>query len=170
MPDWHDYWLYQLQSDRYAFQIGGGMKVLIVEDDRLQAETLKQMIRAWGYEVEVVGTGAKAVQAVCEQRRDLFLLDVYLPDITAMDLIPMIRGIQPDARIITLTGQSCRELELRLRELGIAYYMAKPFQRDELYSILSHAAGRSDARAPRRRGKRFVNPNPSNQERNSHGT
>jgi DNA-binding response OmpR family regulator len=146
------------------------MKVLIVEDDLLQADALKQMIRAWGHEAEAVVTGEKAVQAVCEQRRDLILMDVYLPDMTAMELIPMVRAIQPDARIITLTGQSCRELELRLRELGIAYYMAKPFAKDELFSLLSHAAGRSDARAQRRRGKRFVNQNQSNQERNSHGT
>jgi len=146
------------------------MKVLIVEDDQHQAEALKQMIRAWGFEVQAVDTGEKAVQAVCEQRRDLFLMDVYLPDMTAMELIPMVRAIQPDARIITLTGQSCRELELRLRELGIAYYMAKPFQRDELYSILSHAAGRSGFRAQHRRTKGCAISNLPERERNSHGT
>jgi DNA-binding response OmpR family regulator len=132
------------------------MKVLIVEDDRLQAETLKQMIRPWGHEVEAVDTGSKAMLAVQSRNRDLFLLDVFLPDITAMELIPMIRALQPDACIITLTGQSSRELELRLRKLGIAYYMAKPFQRDELYSILAHTAGRSFGRAHHRRTKGFV--------------
>jgi DNA-binding response OmpR family regulator len=132
------------------------MKVLIVEDDRLQAETLKQMIRSWGYEVEAVDTGSSAMLAVQGQNPDLFLLDVFLPDITAMELIPMIRALQPDARIITLTGQSSRDLELRLRKLGIAYYMAKPFQREELYSILAHMAGRSDSRAQRRRTKGFA--------------
>ena len=135
------------------------MKVLIVEDDRFQAETLKQMVRARGHEVEAVDTGEKAIRCVREQARDLFLLDVYLPDTTAMELIPQIRAVQPDARIITLTGQSCRELELSLRGLGIAYYMAKPFDKDELYSILTHTAGRAEARAPRRRVKGFANPN-----------
>lgn len=146
------------------------MKVLIVEDDRLQAETLKQMIQAWGHEVEAVDTGCKAVLAVKEHVRDLFLLDVYLPDGSAMELIPMLRAIQPDARIITLTGQSCRELELSLRELGISYYMAKPFQREELYSILAHTAGRAGTRTRHRRRKGFLNSNQSNQERSSHGT
>jgi DNA-binding response OmpR family regulator len=135
------------------------MKVLIVEDDRLEAEALKRMIRAWGHEVQAVDTGDKTIRAVQKQRPDLFLMDVFLPDITAMELIPMIRVIQPEARIITLTGQSCRELELRLRELGIAYYMAKPFQRDELYSILSHVAGRSEVRTKRRDTRDLANPN-----------
>jgi DNA-binding response OmpR family regulator len=57
-------------------------------------------------------------------------------------LILRIKLLQPDARIITLTGTNSRELERRLRELGIAYYMAKPFQRAELQGILSHLSGR----------------------------
>ena len=65
--------------------------------------------------------------------------------LTALELIPLIKSLQPDARIITLTGQSSRELERRLRELGITYYMAKPFQREELQKHLSHLAGRPNA-------------------------
>jgi DNA-binding response OmpR family regulator len=63
---------------------------------------------------------------------------VFLPDMTAMDLIPRLRVFRPDARVITLTGQSTRDLELKLREQGIAYYMAKPVAASELKSILDH--------------------------------
>jgi DNA-binding response OmpR family regulator len=121
------------------------MKILIVEDEILQAEVLKNIIQGWGHEVEAVDTGRKAIQALRQCSRDLFLVDVFLADMTAMELIPRIRALQPNAGIVTLTGQSSRGLELRLRELGISYYMTKPFQHDELFSILAHTAARSQS-------------------------
>ncbi len=75
-----------------------------------------------------------------------------------MELIPQLKVLQAEARIITLTGQSSRELERTLRELGISYYMAKPFQRDELHSLLTHMAGRRRARGRRRTPHPIVNP------------
>jgi DNA-binding response OmpR family regulator len=83
-------------------------------------------------------SGRAALEKAAAMDFDLFLLDVFLPDMTAMDLIPRLRSFRPDARIITLTGQSTRELERELRELGIAYYMAKPASQKELKSILDH--------------------------------
>ncbi len=74
---------------------------------------------------------------------DLFLLDVFLPDMTARELVPALKALQPEVPIITLTGQSSRRLERELRELGIAYYMAKPVPHDELRSILEHLSRRS---------------------------
>jgi DNA-binding response OmpR family regulator len=99
-----------------------------------------------------VDDGQKALAAVERSAPDLILLDVFLPDTSAVELIPQIKSILPDARIITLTGQSSRELERRLRELGISYFMAKPFQRGELQAILSHLSSRPEA-APGRRAK-----------------
>ena len=110
------------------------------------------MLKAWGHSVMSVDDGQKAIEAVERSAPDLILLDVFLPDTSAVELIPQIKSIQPDARIITLTGQSSRELERRLRELGISYYMAKPFQRGELQAILSHLSSRPKA-DPGRRAK-----------------
>ena len=123
------------------------MRILVVEDETLQAEMVTGMLRTWGHEVLSVDDGQKALAAVERSAPDLILLDVFLPDTSAVELIPQIKSIQPDARIITLTGQSSRELERRLRELGISYYMAKPFQRGELQAILSHLASRAPGRS-----------------------
>jgi DNA-binding response OmpR family regulator len=134
------------------------MKILIVEDEMLQAEMLTRMLRTWEHEVVSVDGGQEALDALERCVPDLILLDVFLPDITAMELIPQIKAIQPDARIITLTGQSSRELERKLRELGISYYMAKPFQRAELHSILVHMAGRPCVQGCRRTTNPIINP------------
>jgi hypothetical protein len=56
------------------------------------------------------------------------------------------------------TGLSSRELERKLRELGISYYMAKPLQRNELHSLLVHMAGRSCVQGCRRTANPIINP------------
>jgi DNA-binding response OmpR family regulator len=105
-----------------------------------------------------VDGGQQALDNLERSAPDLILLDVFLPDTTAMELIPQIKAIQPDACIITLTGQSSRGLERKLRELGISYYMAKPFQRDELHSILVHLADRHRVEVRRRTTNPIINP------------
>ena len=134
------------------------MKVLIVEDEVLHAEMLSGMVASWGHAVTVVESGQETLEAAACRKFDLFLLDVFLPDMTAMELIPQIKAMQEEARIITLTGQSSREVERRLRELGISYYMAKPFQRDELHSILAHMAARPSVQGRRRTTNPIINP------------
>lgn len=134
------------------------MKILIVEDEILQAEILTRMLRSWEHEVVSVDGGQQALDRLERDAPDLILIDVFLPDTTAMELIPQLKAIQPDARIITLTGYSNRELERKLRELGISYYMAKPFQRDELHSILVHLAGRPCVQGCRRTANPIINP------------
>lgn len=121
------------------------MRILIVEDEAWQRDVLAAQVAGWGHEVSTAATGEEACSAAAAEGFDLFLLDVYLPDATAVELIPRLRGLGASAPVITLTGQSSRELERRLRELGIAYYMAKPVEALELRSILEHM-GRAAAR------------------------
>ena len=111
------------------------MKVLIVEDETLYRETLATMVSGWGYEVATAETGQEALENVLFQGVDVLLLDVFLPDTTAFELIPKLQDRYPGIRIVALTGKGCRELERRLRALGAAYYIAKPFQRAELESV-----------------------------------
>jgi two-component system, OmpR family, response regulator len=123
------------------------VNILLVEDDGFYRDTLSRMVRGWGHDVVWAETGRGGLERAFAMDFDLFLLDVFLPDMTAMDLIPRIRAFRPEARVITLTGQSSRSLELKLRELGIAYYMAKPVPAAELKSILDHMGRRDGGRS-----------------------
>jgi two-component system response regulator TctD len=114
------------------------MKVLIVEDDQMYRETLQQFLSGWGHGVRSADQGGQAIEMAAIEDFDLLLLDVYLPDMTARELIPALKVLQPRARIVTITGRNSRELERELREQGISYYMAKPVPMQELASILRH--------------------------------
>jgi DNA-binding response OmpR family regulator len=114
------------------------MNILIVEDDVFFMDTLKRQLRGWGHDATGAETGRAGLRKAESMQFDLVLLDVFLPDMTAMDLIPQLRRGRSDAPIVTLTGQNTRELERTLRELGIAYYMAKPVTASELHAVIDH--------------------------------
>ncbi len=114
------------------------MKILIVEDDRSSARLLKKNSEMWGHQVEVTTSGRSALQKVKQMNFDIVLLDIFLPDCHGVDLITQFKSIQHDMGIIAMTGHNSRELELKIRGLGIFYYLIKPFDMKSLKTILAH--------------------------------
>ena len=114
------------------------MNILLVEDDRSLAEVILDSLIAWGNEPEWSVTGADALERVKQRNFDLILMDTFLPDIQAYELIPQFKKIQPEAGIVTMTNSNSRELELQVRRQGIIYYMVKPFSLKIIQEILQH--------------------------------
>ncbi len=118
------------------------MEILIVDDDPVIIKTLNKQLSRWGYEAKSAQNGQDALKAVSNYPVDLILLDVYLAETTAIELIPKLKRIKPSIDIITMTGQSSRQLELKIRSFGILYYMEKPIETANLKSILEHIDNR----------------------------
>ncbi len=114
------------------------MNVLVVEDDIVLASTIVQIIQRWGYLVDQSTTGEETLDKLSKKIFDVVLLDIFLPDTTAHDLIPKIKNFQPGIGIVTMTGYNSEELEREIREKGIIYYLLKPFNANEVKSILDH--------------------------------
>lgn len=107
------------------------VNILIVEDDKKVALTITQLIERLGYQADAVETGEAAVKKVKENRFDLILLDIYLPDTDALQLIPRLEKICPKPKIVAMTGYDTADLEKKIRELGVLYYLSKPFTSHE---------------------------------------
>ncbi len=118
------------------------MDILIIEDDEQVADLLEIMIRKWGYKTWVVSTGSQALNIVKTRGFDLVLLDIFLPDTIAYVLIPQLKRHWSGMQIITMTGQSSKDVEQKVRSQGILYYMVKPVDLAELKSLLTHLAGK----------------------------
>jgi len=116
------------------------VNVLVVEDDDSNAEPIAGIIKAWDHRVEVSGTGKDALEKVRKKDFDLVLLDIFLPDIQGYELIPQFKKLCPEIGIVTMTGYNSRELEMKVREQGILYYMIKPFEMKDLQSLLDHVS------------------------------
>ena len=117
------------------------MKILIVEDDNKVALTITQLIERLGYQADAVETGEDAIKKVRENSFDLILLDVYLPDTDALQLIPRLEKICPKPKIVAMTGYDTPDLEKKIRELGVLYYLPKPFTSNEFKTLLKHIEG-----------------------------
>ena len=114
------------------------MNILTVEDDKKVALTIIQAIERWGYQADTVETGEDALKKVRENSFDLILLDVYLPDTDALQLIPRLEKIYPKQKIVAMTGYHTAELEKEIKKLGVLHYIRKPFTSHELKTLLKH--------------------------------
>ncbi len=118
------------------------MEVLVVEDDRQFAKYIKNLIASEGYQVTAVESGKEALESIARKKYHVVLLDVFLPDGTAMQIVPRMKELHADIKIITMTGGDTAELERQVRELGIVFYLSKPFAPEMLKEILRHTCSR----------------------------
>ncbi|MGU3501938.1 response regulator [Mycobacterium sp. C31M] len=123
--------------------------VLIVDDDFMVAEIHRRFVeRLDGFRaVGVARTGAEALTAAAELHPDLILLDVYLPDMTGLDVLHRLRAGGDHVGVIMITA--ARELDTVRGALdgGAADYLIKPFEFAQLQAKLTAFGTRADALA-----------------------
>jgi response regulator of citrate/malate metabolism len=121
--------------------------VLVVDDDFMVAEIHRRFVdRVDGFRaVGVARTGAEALEATRKSAPQLILLDVYLPDMTGLDVLQRLRSEGDRVDVIMITA--ARELDTVRRALdgGAADYLIKPFEFPQLQAKLQAYAARAEA-------------------------
>jgi response regulator of citrate/malate metabolism len=121
--------------------------VLVVDDDFMVAEIHRRFVeQVEGFRaVGVARTGAEALSAARDLRPDLILLDVYLPDMTGLEVLQRLRSEGERVGVIMITA--ARELDTVKGALdgGAADYLIKPFEFAQLKAKLEAFAARADA-------------------------
>ena len=107
-------------------------RILIVEDERKIADTLKMGLEENAFEVEVAYDGKIGRQILSNRRFDLVILDINLPEINGFSLCQSIRHMSPDTIIIMLTSMSSLDNKIEGYNAGADDYMIKPFEFREL--------------------------------------
>ncbi|BBX08479.1 response regulator [Mycolicibacterium aichiense] len=122
-------------------------EVLVVDDDFMVADIHRRFVdRIEGFHtVGVAHTGAAALDAARTVRPDLILLDVYLPDMTGLQVLQTLRAEGDPVGVIMITA--ARELDTVSGALdgGAADYLIKPFEFDQLRTKVVAFAARADA-------------------------
>ncbi len=116
------------------------MEILVVDDDMQYKKLIKANVKGWGHGVKTSDTGKEALRIARQKKFDLVLLDIFLPDCEGHELIPQFKEMWPDIGIVTMTGYNTRELEWKVRQQGILYYLLKPFTMKPLKELLDHIA------------------------------
>lgn len=112
------------------------MKILIVEDEKLLADSIKLLLEKHGFEADAVYDGDTGDMYVRQGIYDLLILDVMLPGKNGYDLARQVRKDHLGVPILMLTAKS--ELEDRITGLdsGADYYLTKPFDTRELLACV----------------------------------
>lgn len=113
------------------------MKVLIVEDEKLLADSLRRLLTQKGFSVECVYDGEDGAAYALAGMYDLLILDVMMPKLDGFEVARRVRSSRCGVPILMLTARS--ELEDRIRGLnsGADYYLTKPFDSRELLACIN---------------------------------
>ncbi|WP_184431573.1 nitrogen regulation protein NR(I) [Roseospira goensis] len=118
---------------------GEGRTILIADDDRAIRTVLSQALGRAGYEVRTTGTASTLWTWVSDGAGDLVITDVVMPDENGLDLIPRIKKVRPDLRIIVMSAQNTLLTAVKATERGAFEYLPKPFDLTELVNVVRRA-------------------------------
>ncbi|MGR8934612.1 MAG: response regulator transcription factor [Gammaproteobacteria bacterium] len=123
------------------------MRVLIVEDEILLCEQIRQYLAVRGYAVDVAHTAADGVYMGREFPLDAAVVDLGLPDFSGLDLIKKLRKENIAIPILILTARSRWQEKVEGLEAGADDYLAKPFHYEELLARLNALIRRASGNA-----------------------
>lgn len=119
-------------------------QLLLVEDEPDVASFVRQGLDEEGYDVGWVQEGRRALEYTQQQRVDLVLLDIRLPDLSGIDVCERLRLHQPDLPIMMLTALDAVEDRVKGLRAGADDYLPKPFAFDELLARIEALLRRVD--------------------------
>ncbi|MBW1857866.1 MAG: response regulator [Deltaproteobacteria bacterium] len=108
------------------------MKILVVDDEDIVLESCQAVFELEGFEVMLVPSADKAIEAMKNDNFTLLLIDVKMPKHDGMYLMEKIKEQWPDIPIIVMSGYYTTETIKEAFEMGAAKFIAKPFEPDEL--------------------------------------
>jgi two-component system sensor histidine kinase/response regulator len=113
-------------------------KVLLVEDNVINQQVAQTMLHKRGHQVDIVGTGMEAVEALRETTYDVVLMDIQMPEMDGFEATRRIRR-NPKLRnlpIIALTAHAMAGDAQRCLDAGMNGYVSKPFRPHELFAAV----------------------------------
>jgi len=114
------------------------VQILYAEDDPASGRLVKSIAATEGYSVTVFGTGQEFLRAL-EDKPDLVLLDLHLPDASGLDLLAKSRARYPDVPVIVATASNSVNDVIQALKGGAMDYLTKPIDHQRLVVSLANA-------------------------------
>jgi CheY-like chemotaxis protein len=114
-------------------------KVLIVEDEAVVRESVRDWLTEDGYDVECVETGEEALERI--KKEEYGVLDLRLPGIDGLKVYEHVKEVTPETKGVIITAYPSEETLEKAKRLGLLDYLPKPFKVEDLEKIISGALG-----------------------------
>jgi DNA-binding NtrC family response regulator len=118
---------------------GPTVNILYAEDDSVSGRLVKSIAESEGYSVTVAPTGEEFLALLAREKPDLILLDIELPDISGLDLLPRCRSRYPNIPVIVATASHLVSDVVNALKGGAVDYLTKPIDHQRLVVSLANA-------------------------------
>ena len=113
--------------------------ILVADDDTSIRTVLNQALGRAGYNVRTTSNASTLWNWIKNGDGDLVITDVVMPDENGLDLIPRIRKLRPNLRVIVMSAQNTLLTAVKAAERGAFEYLPKPFDLEELVGVVKRA-------------------------------
>jgi len=119
-------------------------KVLLVEDETVVRESVRDWLIDDGYDVECVETGEEALERIKKEEFGVIVLDLRLPGIDGLQVFEQAKELKSETKGIIITAYPSKETLEKAKRLGLLDYLAKPFKVDDLEKLIGAALGEAE--------------------------
>ncbi len=116
------------------------LSLLIVDDERTLRESCKSILNGLGYRVDVASKGDEGRRMALRRAYDIILTDLYLPDLSGIELIESVTEARPGTIMIVMTGNPSVATNVEALRKGAWDYLPKPFSAAHLEILVGRAA------------------------------
>jgi CheY-like chemotaxis protein len=120
-------------------------RVLVVDDDLTIRATFADILGGEGYEVTAAPDGREAMRLAAGQRFDAILLDLFMPGMDGLTVLPLLRDLAPRTGIVIVSAYIEPDRVAEALRLGAAAVLAKPPNLDELLACFRDVTARGTA-------------------------
>ncbi|MCK5125307.1 MAG: response regulator [candidate division Zixibacteria bacterium] len=119
--------------------MGRKLQVLVIDDEQIVLDSVVKHLRKEDYTIKTVLSAPVALEAINSNPPDIILTDLMMPEIDGLELMKIVKEKHPQIPIIMVTGYATINTALQATQLGAFDYIAKPFTRSELQTVVRRA-------------------------------
>jgi DNA-binding NtrC family response regulator len=114
-------------------------KILLIEDDPGSREALLVLLKGSGFAMTACSSGKEGLQLLTGERFDIVISDLFLPDVSGIEILTQVKLDSPRTEVILITGHASAETAVKAMKEGAYDYITKPLNFDELRLIIDKA-------------------------------
>ncbi len=114
-------------------------KILVIDDEKRIRDVTYRMLTQEGFEVAVAETGDEGMQMIEKKNFDIILLDLMMPGISGLDVLPYLKTNHPYSVVIVITGYATLEHSIEAMKKGAFDFIPKPFEPRDLRIVITKA-------------------------------
>jgi PAS domain S-box-containing protein len=130
-----------IKKEKEIYKINKEMKILIVEDDKVNEKALKLLLEKNNFKVKTASNGLQAIDIIKMEDMDIILMDIKLPDINGFEITKKIRKIEKERKsytpIIAVTSLDDSKFLNKALKAGMDDFLEKPFKIEKIYNKIN---------------------------------